>query len=241
MPPTTRLTLAIAALVVAMGCQQSTDRAQEHGSSNLPVSDTVASAPKPQATFDSAAGSIVRRREPQHLLDTARTLFRQGAFANAAEELRAAAAYFRSVRDSAPAITRERVRAAERALDSLARRVERGSEVPLRQFDAMLSRANRTESERHLARSTEAWAMRDTIRAAEELLMAVDHLERAAKDGGGTLDRAERTMLGEARQLGTDLLRHAPLATSASMDRVYSSIGHAIERLGEQETRQRPR
>lgn len=241
MPPTTRSTFVIAVLMVAMGCQKSSDRAPEHGSSNLPVSDTVAIGPKPQATFDSAAGSIIHRREPQRLLDTARALFREGAFANAAGELRAAAAYFRSVRDSTPAVMREHVHGTELALDSLARRVARGGELSLRQFDATLSRANRTESERHLVRSTEAWVLRDTIRAAEELLMAVDHLERAAKDGARALDRADRATLAEAQQLGTDLLRHAPLATRASMERVHADLGRAIERLGERTTGARPR
>ena len=57
--------------------------------------------------------------------------------------------------------------------------------------------------------------------------MTVDHLERANKDVGVTLDRNEALQLADARRLGNDLLKHLPMGAESAMARVQQDL-HAV-------------
>jgi hypothetical protein len=61
--------------------------------------------------------------------------------------------------------------------------------------------------------------------------MAVDHIERAAKDAGETLDAAARGALDQARMIGAELMRGA-VAVPADVKRATVALGRQIGRFG---------
>jgi hypothetical protein len=224
------LTCIVLGGIVLAACTKESSRPDQTASSAGAGTDTMALSTR---TVDSAAGALANRREAQQLFESARAALVQKQTRNAAAELRRASAYFVRLADSTSGAIRTRVGQTHRGLDSLASKLEARTEVSVRELDRAFARANYVESERHLARSHEAWTRSDTSEAAGELLIAVDHLERAAKDAGSSLGRAGTRTVADARRLSNDLLRQVPPANGATMARVHEDMTQALHTLRE--------
>lgn len=218
------LTLAVPVVVVLWACTKDTARNGTAAS----IADTTAPGIPTMAMVDSAPGELAHRREPEPFFERARAALAQKETRKAAVALREASRYFRAVRDSATVQVKEHLTTVENELDSLARVAEAKEGLARRALDGAFARANLAEAERHAARLDAAWARKDTITAAEEIIMTVDHVERANKDAAAPADKFEALQLADARRVGTDLLRHIPLTSAASMARVQQDLRSVI-------------
>jgi hypothetical protein len=215
-------------LAATPGCRKDTPQ---------PVVDTTAAGPTaalPASTdsliTEAAAGTLAMRSEAQAHFDRSRAALTQRDSKAVASELRGAARLFRSYADSVAGEMSRQVVETARELENTAREAEEGrlltEAVLLRSF----ARANRVEAQRHHARAMAAWSAHDTVRTGEEMLMAVDHLERAVKDADVELDSAQRADLDRGRALGARMLnRSAP--TANEVDRVMASVLTRITRM----------
>jgi hypothetical protein len=148
-----------------------------------------------------------------------------------ASALRAAATVVHQQTDSAANEVKAHLNEVAHELDTLANRAESGAKLTADRLDRLFARANQAEAERHQRRSVDALILRDTLRAAEDMLMAVDHLERAARDARIPLDQPALAVAHSARALGADLLdRHAP--GQRSIQAVQDSLGREIRQFG---------
>ena len=202
----TRTTLVLSALIILGACTREPESVNDQQvAARIPV-DT-AEASRPRDLVDSATGVLSRRVEPQHYFDDTRTALAAKEPDRARTSLLAAARFLHHQADSSTGEVREHLRSVARDIDTLAAAVARQRDVPMRRLDHVFARANLAESDRHLGRAAAAWTSKDTARAADELLMAADHLERAAKDGRVAESAARSTATAAARSLATDLLQ----------------------------------
>ena len=205
----TRTTLALSALVIAGACTREPESVNDQQvAARIPIDTTAASAPRD--LVDSATGVLARRVEPQQYFDDTRAALAAKESEKARTSLLAAARFLHHQADSRTGEVREHLRSVARDIDTLAATVARQREVSMRRLDHAFARANLAESDRHLGRVATAWTGKDTARAADELLMAADHLERAAKDGRVADSKARSAATAAARSLATDLLQRQP-------------------------------
>ena len=198
-------TAGLLALVMWSGCGRERARTQ--------AGTTALSA---RAAGESNGPAFERpmasRREAQPFLDSAGVLLVNGD-TNAAVVLlhRGAALVVTTASESrGPAseallATGERI---DRLAGALARREKVGA-LPLSHISALL---NLAEADRHLALATVACSTRSRESIYDELTMAVDHVERAAQDGGITLAAHTRRAIADVRQAA------APLATNCAQN-----------------------
>jgi len=92
-------------------------------------------------------------------------------------------------------------------LQMLVERLERGEPLTTRLLDRVVANANRAEGQHHLTRPAAAIEHSDYGDAGEELLMAVDHLERSALDLRRPNDAEADPALSDARELGRSMLQ----------------------------------
>ncbi|WP_396206333.1 hypothetical protein [Gemmatimonas sp.] len=195
------------------------------------ASTSVRAAEPTPPQRDSATGRLALRTEAQQHFDAAREALRFKDPKTMASALRAAATVVHQQTDSAANEVKAHLNEVAHELDTLANRAESGAKLTADRLDRLFARANQAEAERHQRRSVDALILRDTLRAAEDMLMAVDHLERAARDARIPLDQPALAVAHSARALGADLLdRHAP--GQRSIQAVQDSLGREIRQFG---------
>lgn len=154
-----------------------------------------------------SAGAIGARTEAQDHFDKSREAFVKKDTKTAATELRDAAAFMRTRADSATGFAKALAARSASELDSLAKGVESNSVTSAARLDHAFAHANRAEAERHYALATRAWSQHQAARTGEELTMAIDHLERAAKDAGIPLDSAQTGAMTRAHSVADSQLQ----------------------------------
>jgi hypothetical protein len=179
---------------------------------------------------EQAGRVMAARREAQPQLDSARTSYARREFDRAATQLRAAAAFARAEADSAIGDGRAALLQAGHDLDSLAARVARNAAGNVSAFDRTFARVHEAESRHHLARARDAWTRRDRERAGEELLMAVDHLERASKDAALPLDATARQAVTTVREVAMALDGNTVVA-AAEAENAFSVTRRELDAL----------
>jgi hypothetical protein len=155
---------------------------------------------------------MASRQEAQHFLDSAAVLLRGGDTDAAIPLLHRAGAAVQVGADAprGPAsgelhATADRI---DRFAGALARR-ERAGAPSLPRISALL---NLAEADRHLSLASVACSTRSRESIYDELAMALDHVERAARDGKCPLTGLRRDAITEVRQAA------APLATDCAQD-----------------------
>lgn len=179
------------------------------------TSDTAAPELAPPTTVE-AKGALATRHEAQALFDRARESYVRKDLTAAGAALREASAFLKLAADSAPEESRRRLQSSADDLDGLADKVIKGDVRTAANLDAIFARAQGAEAERHHADALGAWARKDYTRAGEELLMAVDHLERGAKDAGMVLTKDAQKVIADAREISGQLIS----GTGFAADRV---------------------
>jgi hypothetical protein len=147
------------------------------------------------------------RREAQVLLDSASSLLGKADAAQVAALLDTAAAFFRVQAKSPPSAGTTELLATADSLQAVSVRLGRGRAVNSSELRALSARANLAEAERHGALASVAWSTQSRESVADELLMAADHVERAAVDGGIAMPREMRGLLSEMRELAAQVPR----------------------------------
>ena len=209
MTTVTRTTLALSALVILGACTREPESVNDQQVAARIRVDTTVTSPPPDLV-DSATGVLARRSEPQQYFDETRAALAAKEVDRARSGLLAAARFLYRQADSSAGEVRAHLQSVARDLDTLAAAVARQREVSTQRLDEVFARANLAESDRHLARVASAWTARDTARTADELLMAADHLERAAADGRIPESKARSAATAAARSLAADLLQRQP-------------------------------
>jgi hypothetical protein len=194
------------------------------GCDRPPVSkpDTTATA------VQESAGALASRREAQDCFDAARTAFLRRDSEECITRLAEAAAFFRAQARAAKPDAKSAMASAAEELETFLANVANGHDRTAKDLDRVYAQAHAAESGLHLSRARVAMASADTVRAGEELLMSVDHLERATRDAHRPATRAVRTAIAAARSLATRLIRGMPAAP-----------GEMISITGEMETAMR--
>lgn len=160
--------------------------------------------------FDISAGALVRRHEAQADLDAARDALGRGDTAAAAAALRSAARFFAG-HAAEPGTSAAALDAAASELAGLAHDLEAGKPIPASAVVAASARANLAEAGHHRLAAAAAWAHREHTNTGDELVMAIDHLERALTDEGRPVSSATRHVLTVAREDACALMRDAEL------------------------------
>jgi hypothetical protein len=193
--------------------------------------------PSESATTVVQAGRVMAaRREAQPQLDSARANYRRERRRAAAAQLRRAADFERSEADSAVGAGRTALEEAGHELDTLAARVTRGAAGQVRNLDRVYARVHEAEATHHLALARDAWARRDRERTGDQLLMGIDHLERAARDASLQLGAASHRAFDDSRALALALEGEAAVAPArvedalAAVERELATLHARIRR-----------
>jgi len=193
--------VALVAAASAIGCSlrpadDLTDRRVTQAASASQASPPPA-VPSPLAT----------RKEAQESFDRARAALVSGDYDETARQLGEAAAFMRSHAAEAEIGAIAALQSSAKELQMLVERLERGEPLTTRLLDRVVANANRAEGQHHLTRAAAAIEHSDYGDAGEELLMAVDHLERSALDLRRPNDAEADPALSDARELGRSMLQ----------------------------------
>ena len=192
-----------------------------------PHRDTSAAARVPLQVVESP-GALASRREAQESFDAAREALVRKDFEGAATALSDAATFYQVEARTAPLDAKQALDRAGDALDSLAARVAHGEVRSPAALDRVVANAHAAEAWLHLIRGHAAVLKRDNVRAGEELVMSVDHLERAAKDAGAHADSLVRSAIADTRSLAAEMVKGmeaVPDETARVTDEIERAMG----------------
>lgn len=206
--------MALAVCLALAGC----------GRLERPAPDTTAVA------LEEPTDPLASRQECQDALDAARTALVRKRVDACITSLTDAAAFFRDQsRTDAPEV-RPALQAAAEELETLAANVARGRAPTPRDFDRAFARAHAAEASQHLAHARAALLESDDKRAGAEFLMAVDHLERAAKDAKLRDDSRVERAVADTRSLAGEMVR-GTVAVPDESNKVSAEIERALKRV----------
>ncbi|MEO5870727.1 MAG: hypothetical protein ABIT91_12815 [Gemmatimonadaceae bacterium] len=117
------------------------------------------------------------------------------------------------------------------SLDDLARDLEGGNKTTVGRLDALSARASLAEAEYHRSLAAVAWATQAKESVADELVMAADHLERAALDAGLPITSTQRDLLRELRSVAAELSAR-PAPALIDLNEPLAALGSEIAQLG---------
>lgn len=196
----------------------------------LPSGDTAQPLARRLPAGVDSPGPLATRHEAQGSFDRARAALVRKDFATSAKHLRAAAAFIHTHADEAEIGAIAALQGASKELEVLAERMEQGKVQTTRTFDRVFANANRAEAQHHLTRAKAAMSKREHQHAGEELVMGVDHLERATRDLRRPRDADAEAALMDARALA-DLMMRGGVPTRAEARRVTDQIEAELRRL----------
>jgi hypothetical protein len=216
-------TVALIAAALIAGCDAGpADRPTERPASR------AARAPVPAAAAEPSP--LATRQEAQASFDSARAALVREDYGESARHLAEAAAFMRSHAAAAEIGAIAALQGASKELEMLAERLTRREPTTTRLLDRVVANANRAEGQHHLTRAVAAIADRDHRHAGEELVMAVDHLERAALDLRRPNDTKADPALSDARALADHMLRGG-VPTRAEAKHVIGQLEAELRRL----------
>jgi len=216
--------VSVVAMASAIGCgvRPADDLTDRRVTQAAPASSPVppVAAPSPMAT----------RQEAQESFDGARAALVREDYGESARHLADAAAFMRSHAAQAEIGALAALQGSARELEMLAERLTRGEPLTTRMLDRVVANANRAEGQHHLTRAAAAIADLDYGDAGEELLMAVDHLERSALDLHRPNAADADPALSDARALGRSMVLGG-VPTHGEARRVIRQLEGELRRL----------
>jgi len=191
----------------------------------------VKAAVPAQVTPVESPGALAIRREAQAYFDQARASFVARDVASSAKALRDAAGFFRAQAESASAGAQKALEKSASELGLLSADVDGGKTKVVASLDYVFARAQIAEARNHYLRANSALQKYDNARVGAELTMAVDHFQRAVKDGGETLGSAATKALADTRAAAAELMKGTIVARK-DLDKTMAAFGKEIEGLG---------
>jgi hypothetical protein len=199
------------------------------GRAEAPSPDASAAARVPLEVVESP-GALASRREAQDLFDAAREALAQKDFESAATALSDAATFIQGEARTAGVDAKEALERSAEEIDSIAVRGAHGEIHAPDALDRAFAHAHAAEALHHLLRAHAAILKRDNVRTGEELLMSVDHLERAAKDARLQADSLVQAAIADTRSLAGEMVKGME-AVPDETARVTDEIESAIRRI----------
>jgi hypothetical protein len=191
----------------------------------------------PAAKPDTAAGvveeshgALAERYEAQECFDSARSAFVRQDWEACITRLAEAAAFFRAQSRAANREARPALDAAAEEIETFLANVANGERRTPKDLDRVYAQAHAAESGQHLARARSAFTIGEDVRAGEELLMSIDHLERAARDARRPRDSAVHKAVADTRPLATEMVKGMDTDPD-DVTRVSAEIETAIRRI----------
>lgn len=218
---------AIAVATVVVGACNRLDRTA--GAVDQAPGVSIREQGTPGGHFDVSAGALATRQEAQDDLDAAREALDRHDAAAASASLRTASLFYARLAARRDVPARDRLATVAAELKALSVKVGGGMGIRDSAIDAVLIRANVAEAENHRLQALSAWGLGNRSNAADELVMAVDHLERALAAARLATPDARR-VLDDARQTATALLRESTLAPGA-VDAAVTGLAKEIQLL----------
>lgn len=172
---------------------------------------SVAQQGVPLASAAVAERPLAHRHEAQSQLDSARHALSTGDSATAIRLLHRAAAFLVIQATEPPGGGTYMLLSASSALDSLAGSIRRDGIRDTALFAGYSARVNLAEAERHESLAGVAWSTRSEESVADELLMAADHLERAATDARLPLPQSALAAIEDMRDIARRLVMQREL------------------------------
>lgn len=200
------------------------------GRADAPVRDTGAAARIPLEKIESF-GSLASRREAQGWLDAAREAIVLRRSQDAAISLADAATFLHDEARGAPGDAGPALERAAEELDSLAGVAALGNLRAPKALDRVYANVHAAEALLHLVRANGAMVRREAVRAGEEIVMSVDHLERAAKHANAEKDSIVRAAIADARSLADEMVRGME-AVPDEAAKMTDEIERAVRRIG---------
>jgi hypothetical protein len=196
------------------------------------LTDTRASsaAPAPGPAAATEPSPLATRQEAQESFDSARAALVREDYGESARHLAEAAAFMQAHAAQAEIGAIAALQGAAKELEMVAERLTRGEPLTTRMLDRVVANANRAEGQHHLTRAAAAIADRDYRHAGEELIMAVDHLERSALDLRRPNEAEADPALSEARALGGRMARGG-VPTRVEARRAIGQLEGELRRL----------
>lgn len=217
--PIVRRRSALAVCALFAGC----------GGNDAPGPDS-ASVLEPREVVESP-GAIASRREAQGSFDTARAALARADFERAAIAMTDAATFIQDEARTAHADATQALERSAEQLDSLAVLVANREVRSPAALDRVFATTHCAEATLHLHRAHAAMVTRDNVRAGEELLMSIDHLERAAKDARVQADSAVQAAIANTRSLASEMVKGME-AVPDEVARMTNDIETAIACIG---------
>ena len=199
------------------------------GRTDAPPRDTGIAVRLPLDTIESL-GALATRREAQAWLDAAREGLVLRKFEDAAIALSDAATFLYAEARAAPGDAEPALERAAEQLDSLAGVVAHGGVPAPGALDRVYANVHAAEALLHLLRANQSMMRRESVRAGEELMMSIDHLERAAKDARVQTDSTVQTAIADTRSLAGEMMRGME-AVPDEAAKMTDEIEHAIRRI----------
>jgi hypothetical protein len=216
------VTLGVVALLMSCGEKPGDELIGGRTRRAVPAASPTPVAPEPSP--------LATRQEAQASFDSARAALVRGDYGESARHLADASAFMRSHAAKAETGAIAALQGASKELEMLAERLGRGEPLTTRMLDRVVANANRAEGQHHLTRAAAAIGDRDYQYAGEELLMAVDHLERAALDLRRPNDADADPALSDARALGRSMVGGG-VPTRAEARHVIGQLEGELRRL----------
>jgi hypothetical protein len=191
--------------------------------------ESAAAAAKTKA-MTQAGDVMLARREAQLYFDSARASFMADRNKTAARSLRNAALFIRHHADSSADPAKATLRASSVELDRLATRAANGAVRSVKSLDLAFARAQLAESQYHCVRALDAWKSKDGPATGSELMMLLDHFERAAVDAARPLSLSAREMITNTRALALKLVQGETI-TAAYVDSTLASTDEEVHKL----------
>ena len=209
----------VASVLVACGPSTNTNAA----------ADSAAAAARTKA-MTQAGDVMLARREAQLYFDSARASFMAGKNKAAARNLRDAALFIRRHADSIAEPARATLKASSAELGRLATRATNGTVRSVKALDLAFARAQLAESQYHCVRALDAWKSKDGPATGSELMMLLDHFERAAVDAARPLSLSAREMVTNTRALALKLVQGEAITTTY-VDSTLAATDEEVHKL----------
>lgn len=184
-----------------------------------------------RTTAMTQAGDVMlARREAQPYFDSARAKFVAGKHKAAAGSLRDAALFIRRHADSIADPAKTTLKASSDELGRLATRAANGAVTSVKTLDLAFARAQLAESQYHCVRALDAWKSKDGPATGSELMMLLDHFERAAVDAARPLSLSAREMVTNTRSLALKLAQGEAI-TPTYVDSTLAATDEEVHKL----------
>lgn len=217
-----RISVIALVAVAAVGCGPSEESQRR--------ADSAALAAAKEKVATQAGEVLGARREAQMYFDSARAAFVAKNRPVAAKALRDAAAFTRQQADSAIAPAKKALTSSADELEKLAGRVTKGTVKSVKTLDYTFARTQLAEAQFHCTRALNAWHATNAATAGAELMMLVDHFERAASDAGQPLATTTQQTVAAARTLA-DKLTHGTTVVPVDVESTLAAMDKEVHGL----------